>query len=214
MAGEVGAYSAGRFRSVEWSELERVLLQRPGWRRIGSELKGPCPLCGGRDRCWARPGDTASVLLTCRVCEAPFGELLAAVSDFNIPERQPDTYKQPLAQSRQLLDHLVALWGAGDASRERDSRGALPRTANRVHDAAAVGPMVPGGPLGHGARVYVRFPPARPGRFCTASRRHRIWPGRSWRCRSRRSTGMPTPSGSTRLPTRTNLASDRTSADR
>ena len=41
MAGEVGAYSAGRFRSVEWSELERVLLQRPGWRRIGSELKGP-----------------------------------------------------------------------------------------------------------------------------------------------------------------------------
>ena len=114
MAGEVGAYSAGRFRSVEWSELERVLLQRPGWRPIGSELKGPCPLCGGRDRCWARPGDTASVLLTCRVCEAPFGELLAAVSDFNIPERQPDTYKQPLAQSRQLLDHLVALWGAGE----------------------------------------------------------------------------------------------------
>ena len=49
---------------VEWSELERVLLQRRGWRRIGSELKGPCPLCGGRDRCWARPGDTASVLLT------------------------------------------------------------------------------------------------------------------------------------------------------
>ncbi len=123
MAGEVGTYSAGRSPGVEWSELERVLLQRPGWRRSGSELKGPCPLCGGRDRCWARPGDTASVLLTCRVCEAPFGELLAAVGDFNTPERQLETYKPPLAQSRRPLDHLVALWAAGEPAESGTAGG-------------------------------------------------------------------------------------------
>ena len=115
MAGGVGSHSAGRFRRVEWSELERLLLERPGWRRIGSELKGPCPLCGGRDRCWARPGHTTSALLSCRVCEAPFGELLAAVTDSDTHGPQPETSRPPrTSRSPQSLDHLVELWAAGE----------------------------------------------------------------------------------------------------
>ena len=67
--------------------------------------------------------DTAGVLLACRVCAAPFGELLAAVSDFNAPERQLDAYKPPLAQSRRPLDHLVALWAAGEPAESGTAGG-------------------------------------------------------------------------------------------
>ena len=115
MAGGVETRSAGRSRRVEWSELERLLLERPGWRRIGSELKGPCPLCGGRDRCWARPGDTASALLSCRVCEAPFGELLAAVTDSDTHGFRRETPRSSrTSRPPQSLDHMVELWGAGE----------------------------------------------------------------------------------------------------
>ena len=115
MAGGVETHSAGRARRVEWSELERLLLERPGWRRIGSELKGPCPLCGGRDRCWARPGDTAGTLLSCRVCEAPFGELLAAVTDSDTHGFRRETPRSSrTSRPPQSLDHMVELWGAGE----------------------------------------------------------------------------------------------------
>ena len=143
MSGGVETHSAGRFRRVEWSELERLLLERPGWRRIGSELKGPCPLCGGRDRCWARPGDTASALLSCRVCEAPFGELLLAVTDSDTHGPQPETSRPPRNLSAATISRssgrAVGGWRAG---RERDPRRALPSQANRVRGSAAFDSVV------------------------------------------------------------------------
>lgn len=35
-------------------------------RRSGSEYKGPCPLCGGRDRFHVRPGRNTDLLIYCR----------------------------------------------------------------------------------------------------------------------------------------------------
>ena len=53
---------------IGWPELKRALEAAPGWRRGGREYHGPCPDCGGTDRAWLRPGDTAAVVGGCRGC--------------------------------------------------------------------------------------------------------------------------------------------------
>lgn len=103
-------------RRISWPDLERVLQALPGWHREGRELHGPCPLCGGRRRCWARTGDSTHILFQCRKCGASFDDLLTAVGlrhrgDGAAPE--PKTLRPRTAQS-QAPDHLLGLWALGE----------------------------------------------------------------------------------------------------
>ena len=42
---------------THWPDLEAALQGRPGWRRVGREYHGPCPVSGaGRDCCFASEG--------------------------------------------------------------------------------------------------------------------------------------------------------------
>ena len=103
-------------RRISWPDLERVLQALPGWHREGRELHGPCPLCGGRRHCWARPGDSADILFRCRECDASFDDLLTAVGlrdrgDGTV--REPEAYRPRTARS-EAPDHLIALWALGE----------------------------------------------------------------------------------------------------
>ena len=101
---------------IHWPDLERVLQATPGWRREGRELHGPCPLCGGHRRCWARPGDSADILFQCRKCDASFDDLLTAVGLRNRGDgtvREPEAYRPQTTRSK-AMDHLVALWALGE----------------------------------------------------------------------------------------------------
>lgn len=103
-------------RRIHWPDLERLLQALPGWHREGRELHGPCPLCGGHRRCWARPGDSADILFQCRKCDASFDDLLTAVGLRNRGDgtvREPETYRPRTARS-EAPDHLVALWALGE----------------------------------------------------------------------------------------------------
>ena len=54
-----------------WSRLEPVLRLAGGWRRVGREWHGPCPVLGvGKDTSWVRPADLIpdGVLVGCRKC--------------------------------------------------------------------------------------------------------------------------------------------------
>ena len=54
---------------TRWHDLEAALQGRPGWRRVGREYHGPCPVSGaGRDCCFASEGRAGGVALGCRRC--------------------------------------------------------------------------------------------------------------------------------------------------
>ena len=62
-----------------FADVERALLGRPGWRREGRALRGPCPILGvGRDRCWFQPGAAGGIAAGCRGCGDGRGRLDAA----------------------------------------------------------------------------------------------------------------------------------------
>ena len=54
---------------THWPDLEAALQGRPGWRRVGREYHGPCPVSGaGRDCCFASEGRAGGVAVGCRRC--------------------------------------------------------------------------------------------------------------------------------------------------
>ena len=54
---------------IAWPDVEAALQGRPGWRRVGREYHGPCPVSGaGRDCCFASEGQAGGVKLGCRRC--------------------------------------------------------------------------------------------------------------------------------------------------
>ena len=54
---------------TRWPDVEAALQGRPGWRRVGREYHGPCPVSGaGRDCCFASEGRAAGVAVGCRRC--------------------------------------------------------------------------------------------------------------------------------------------------
>lgn len=57
-------------QQLTFNEVVR-LLSFDGYRRSGSEIKGPCPSCGGTDRFWAKPAPDGGARLGCRQCGAP-----------------------------------------------------------------------------------------------------------------------------------------------
>ena len=61
---------------THWPDLEAALQGRPGWRRVGREYHGPCPVSGaGRDCCFSREGRAGDVALGCRKCGGNGGKL-------------------------------------------------------------------------------------------------------------------------------------------
>ena len=61
---------------THWPDLEAALQGRPGWRRVGREYHGPCPVSGaGRDWCFASEGRAGDVALGCRKCGGNGGKL-------------------------------------------------------------------------------------------------------------------------------------------
>ena len=61
---------------VTWPDLEAALQARDGWRRVGREYHGPCPVSGaGRDCCFASEGRAGDVALGCRKCGGNGGKL-------------------------------------------------------------------------------------------------------------------------------------------
>ena len=61
---------------IAWPDLEAALQGRPGWRRVGREYHGPCPVSGaGRDCCFASEGRAGDVALGCRKCGGNGGKL-------------------------------------------------------------------------------------------------------------------------------------------
>ena len=95
--------------ALSWSRLEPTLQFRPGWRRIGGEWHGACPILGiGRNTCWVRAADEIpdGVLVGCRKC-APLDRSAvrlhvhalapeAVTSDAPVPARRvPDQAFEP-----------------------------------------------------------------------------------------------------------------------
>ena len=61
---------------THWPDLEAALQGRAGWRRVGREYHGPCPVSGaGRDCCFASEGRAGDVALGCRKCGGNGGKL-------------------------------------------------------------------------------------------------------------------------------------------
>ena len=61
---------------IAWPDVEAALQGRPGWRRVGREYHGPCPVSGaGRDCCFASDGRAGDVALGCRKCGGNGGKL-------------------------------------------------------------------------------------------------------------------------------------------
>ena len=53
---------------LTWTQIESAAVAA-GWKRAGVEWRGPCPLCGGRDRAHVRPGSSANFIGSCRGCD-------------------------------------------------------------------------------------------------------------------------------------------------
>ena len=62
---------------IAWPAVEAALRTRPGWRRVGGELHGPCPVdLAGTDCAWFAPGDgSGGVRAGCRHCGGGSGRL-------------------------------------------------------------------------------------------------------------------------------------------
>ena len=97
---------------THWPDLEATLQGRPGWRRVGREYHGPCPVSGaGRDCCFASEGRAGDVALGCRKCGGNGGKL----------------------DSESFLAHLAALVGetarhvAAHATNDRAAIATRPR---------------------------------------------------------------------------------------
>ena len=61
---------------THWPDLEAALQGRAGWRRVGREYHGPCPVSGaGRDCCFASKGRAGDVALGCWKCGGNGGKL-------------------------------------------------------------------------------------------------------------------------------------------
>ena len=57
-------------QKLTWPIVETTLRGRPGWKRRGQQLEGPCPSCGGRNRAHLQHGGQVEILGSCRRCGA------------------------------------------------------------------------------------------------------------------------------------------------
>ena len=111
----------GRDRGrVTWPDLERALQARDGWRRVGREYHGPCPVTGaGCDCCFASEGKTGGVALGCRQCGGrldgdSFRQHLAALAGATARDVAPHAPTAPPA-TPPPSDLPARLWRASEA---------------------------------------------------------------------------------------------------
>ena len=96
----------------------------PSLKRVGSELKGPCPSCGGDDRFHVKLGEP--YLWGCRKCEDAPAILAAA-----FPESRPPAQRPDLSLSRPTNTPT------GESLRRTVRTGPPIGTGNRVHGLTA-----------------------------------------------------------------------------
>ena len=77
-----------------------------GLRRVGSEYKGPCPICGGKDRFHVRAGRSAEFLVHCRH-GCSYSDLARELESRGIVDR--DDYVAPAHRRAdlELADHMI-----------------------------------------------------------------------------------------------------------
>ena len=94
---------------ITWPEVEAALQGRPGWRRVGREYHGPCPVTGaGKDGAWFGAGSgSGGVRCGCRHCGDAGGRL----------------------DGESLTAHLAAVAGV-EADPVRTPAGSRPRAAS------------------------------------------------------------------------------------
>ena len=102
-----------------WPDLEAALQARDGWRRVGREYHGPCPVTGaGRDCCFASAGRTG-VALGCRQCGGRLaGEVFRHHLAALVGETARDVAPQHATHARQASppsDRAARLWRASAA---------------------------------------------------------------------------------------------------
>ena len=106
---------------THWPDLEAALQGRAGWRRVGREYHGPCPVSGaGRDCCFASEGRAGDVALGCLKCGGNGGKL----------------------DSESFLAHLAAL--VGETARHVAAHATTDRAAIETHPVPAAGARLAG----------------------------------------------------------------------
>ena len=156
----------GRARGrVTWPDLERALQARPGWRRVGKEWRGPCPVTGeGTRGAWFQPGRTAAVVGGCHKCGASFEAHLSAVTGATARDVAPHATNARPATRRPPSDLPARLWRASAApdgtpgARYLEQRGVWPAgerlpaavrwLPGDVAGRVGVTPPLPGGAVG------------------------------------------------------------------
>ena len=127
---------------IAWPDVEAALQGRPGWRRVGREYHGPCPVSGaGRDCCFASEGRAGDVALGCRKCGGNGGKL----------------------ESESFLAHLAALGGETArhvAAHATNDRAAIATTPSALPGRAWLASEPVDGTPGHTYLVARRVWPA------------------------------------------------------
>ena len=153
-------------RFFSWSRLAPALAGRSGWKRVGREWHGPCPLSNrGRDTCWARAADRIpdGVLFGCRKCEPFTVELrrlhiealsVDAVVVVDAPGMEVKASEPPLAVS----SLVASVWTDG-VSAERTVGAQYLRQRRRCWGSRPLPPSVRWLPAAAGAFSLVRPAP-------------------------------------------------------
>jgi hypothetical protein len=81
-----------------------------GLKKTGTEWHGPCPVCGGHDRFWLKPGRTKDVVMSCRQ-GCSFKELAKEMIDRGLAQKDDFKPKQKVYHKRDLdyCDLFIAI---------------------------------------------------------------------------------------------------------
>jgi hypothetical protein len=63
------------------------IAQHLGLKKYGVEQKGPCPVCGGKDRFWMKPGRSQPVIFGCRQ-GCGFSDIMRELESRGLVERE------------------------------------------------------------------------------------------------------------------------------
>ena len=77
-----------------------------GLRRVGSEFKGPCPICGGTDRFHVKAGRSADFLMHCRHgCQ--YSDLARELENRGVVDRDDYTAPTHRRDDIELADYMI-----------------------------------------------------------------------------------------------------------
>ena len=79
-----------------------------GLKKVGGEYKGPCPVCGGRDRFIVKSGRNGNMMVYCRyLCS--YASIMKELEDRGLVEKDEFKREGPTASQKALIaqDKLV-----------------------------------------------------------------------------------------------------------